>query len=102
MDLTRVEPLVDLREGYDYGDDHVVKASFTLETIWLREWRKAAMPPKVQQALGMDDKVEGGAAAAAAPAAPRAPRPPAAGNSSGTGKPPVGGGRAPRGGARDD
>lgn len=98
MDLTRVEPLADLREGYDYGDDHVVKASFTLETIWLREWRKQAMPPDVQRALGMDDKVAGEAAAPVAAPAPRAPRPPAGGNSN---KPPAGG-RTPRGGVRDD
>ena len=94
MDLTRVEPLIDLRDGYDYGDDHVVKATLTLETICLREWRKQAMPPKVQQALGMDEKVAGEATPAAA--APRA-KPAAGGNPN---KPPAGaGGRNPRGGA---
>jgi hypothetical protein len=81
MDLSRVEPLADLREGYDYGDDHVVKASITLETVWLREWRKAAMPPDVQKALGMVEGVEGaGSAAAAPPPPPRTPRPAPGGN----------------------
>ena len=75
LDLTKVEPLADLREGFDYGDEHVVRASIVVETIWLRDWRKQAMPMDVQKALGMVEGVDapGGAPipAAAPPPSPR-------------------------------
>lgn len=97
IDLTRVEPLADLREGFAYGDEHVVRASLSVEFILLREWRKEAMPDDVKKALGMVEGVEGAAAPAApAPAArPARPSPPAPG---GGGRP---GGRPGRGG-RDE
>jgi hypothetical protein len=104
LDLARVEPLADLREGYDYGDEHVVKASISLETIWLREWRKAAMPPDVQSALGMNDKVDAAATSPSAAPPPRSPRPglpPGANPNRPT--PPAGGrGRPGAGGDRGD
>src|SRR5262249_15605382 len=71
LDLVRVDPLTDLRDGSDYGDEHVVKATIKLEPVWRREWRKGAMPPEVAAALGMDEKAGGAATAAAPPAAPR-------------------------------
>jgi hypothetical protein len=76
-----------------------VRALRVIYTIWLREWRKQAMPPEVKSALGMDDKVAGEAAAPVAAPTPRGPRPPAGASPN---KPPAGGGRSPRGGARDD
>jgi len=90
LDLARVEPLADLREGFAYGDEHVVRASLSIEFVLLREWRKDAMPEDVKRALGMADGVEAGmpSAPAAAPAArPSRPTPQGAG-----------GGAAPRGG----
>lgn len=107
LDITKVDVFNDLREGYDYGDEHVVKATIQIETVWLREWRKAAMPPSVQKALGMDDKVDGGAGAAVnTPPPPPKPRPSAAPG----GRPPggagpgagAGGGRGGRGGGGGD
>ena len=100
LDLAKVEPLADLREGFDYGDEYVVKASIVLETVWLRDWRKQPMPAVVQAALGMSESVEGAAAApaAAAPAAPPRTRPPAAGKPAAA----PAGGRGGRGADRGD
>lgn len=92
-DLKRVEPLSDLREGYDYGPDHVVRATFLIETVWLREWRKPWMPNDVQAALGMLEGVAGNDAASAPAAAPRPPRNRPGGAPAGGG----GGGRGARG-----
>jgi hypothetical protein len=51
--LEAVDPLEDLREGYFYGDEHVVKARLTIETIWLRAWTKPYMPASVRTALAV-------------------------------------------------
>jgi hypothetical protein len=101
LDLARVEPLTDLREGFSYGDEHVVRATIVLETIWLREWRKPAMPPDVKAALGMVENVDG-AAAVAAPAAAPAPagRNPRI-NTPGASRPTAPTARPPRRGAGD-
>ena len=103
LDLAKVEPLADLREGFDYGDEYVVKASILIETVWLRDWRKQPMPAPVQAALGMLEGVDAGASAASAPAA-AAPAPPPRNRPPAGGKPPAapGGGRGPRGGDRGD
>jgi hypothetical protein len=98
MSMTRVEPLNDLREGYFYGDEHVVKASFVIEYVLLREWRKAWMPDDVQKTLGMVEGVSADdpSAAPAGRSAPPPARAPAA-------RPPAGaapGGAGPRGGKR--
>ncbi len=53
LDLDRVEPLEDLREGYYYGDEHVVRATLKIETIWLREWTREWMPKVIKTALGV-------------------------------------------------
>jgi hypothetical protein len=53
VDLDRVEPLDDLREGYFYGDEHVVKATLQIETLWLRGWTKPLMPAYVKKGLGV-------------------------------------------------
>jgi hypothetical protein len=81
LDITRVEPLTDMREGYDYGDENVVKATMKIETVWLREWRKPLMPPDAQKALAMVEGVDAGGGGASAPAAApsRPARPPAGG-----------------------
>ncbi|HMN41377.1 MAG TPA: hypothetical protein PKE29_11075 [Phycisphaerales bacterium] len=75
LDLARIEPLADMKEGYDYGDEHVVRATMKIETVWLREWRKPFMPIDVQRALGMVDGVDAGHAGDAPAPAPRRPPP---------------------------
>ena len=55
IDLERVEPLADLAEGYYYGEDHVVKARFLIESLWLREWVAPLMPPEVRGPRGIED-----------------------------------------------
>ncbi|MCC5823694.1 MAG: hypothetical protein LAT64_10825 [Phycisphaerales bacterium] len=41
-----------LESGYFYGDDHVVRATIDIETVWLRSWTLPLMPDRVRQALG--------------------------------------------------
>lgn len=90
LDVVRVEPLSDLREGFYYGDEPVVRVTALIETVWLRDWRKDAMPADVQKALGMVEGVSGASDAAPAPTPPPRPnRPPPGGPA---GKP--GGGKA--------
>ena len=103
LDLTRVESLTDLREGFDYGDEHVVRASILVETVWIRDWRKAAMPQDVQKALGMVEGVEvPGAAGAASPAAAPPPSPRSRPNpGTNPNKPAAGGGRGAKGAPPD-
>lgn len=91
LDLNKADVHADLREGFFYGDEHVVKATMKLEFVMLRAWRAADMPDDVKVGLGMVDGVEGAAAPAAAPAPPAArPRPPAGGAPAGrpAGRPP--------------
>lgn len=84
MDLFRVDPLEELRNGYFYGnDDPVIRAVLEVETVWLREWRSDLMPMDVRKSLGL---VEGIAA-----------EDPNAG-----GMPPPAPRRAPPGGGGDD
>jgi len=53
VDITDVDPARDLLEGYIYGEGHIVRAVFTVETIWLRSWMKDYMPPEVRKAMGV-------------------------------------------------
>lgn len=55
LDLERVDPAEDLLEGYDYGSSHVVKAKMMIETLWLREWIVAHMPPAEKALRGVDE-----------------------------------------------
>lgn len=45
--------LEDIKEGYFYGDEHVVKATITIETLWLRAWTTKYMPESVKRALSV-------------------------------------------------
>lgn len=49
------DPSADLREGFDYGSEHLVRASIRVETVWLRGWMKQWMPAKVRAALGIPE-----------------------------------------------
>lgn len=55
LSFTDYDPSADLREGFDYGAEHLVRAEIRVETVWLRGWMKQWMPPKVRQALGISE-----------------------------------------------
>ncbi|MFQ5845549.1 MAG: hypothetical protein ACE5JG_11245 [Planctomycetota bacterium] len=42
-----------IRDGYFYGAAPVSRLTLELETIWIREWTTAFMPPELKQALGI-------------------------------------------------
>lgn len=50
-DLDDYNPADDLREGYYYGNEHVVKATIAVETLWLRAWTVPYMPEPVKKTL---------------------------------------------------
>lgn len=54
-DMDKLDPEADLKVGYYYGDDHVVKATIQIETIWLRAWTKKYMPKTVRTALNIPE-----------------------------------------------
>jgi len=53
LDLQTIDPFEALRQGYFYGDDHVVRAAVRIETVWLRSWTAQYMPTSVKRALGV-------------------------------------------------
>lgn len=67
MDVQSVEVWQDLKEGYYYGNDHVVRVTLEIESLWLRSWMTAFMPPDILSVLSASGSSEGGAAPAAAP-----------------------------------
>ena len=52
-DLTQVDVWDALNNGYYYGEDHLVRAELTIETIWLRSWTKELMPEDIRTSLGV-------------------------------------------------
>jgi len=77
MDLFRVDPIEELKNGFYYGDEPVVRAVLYVETIWLREWRTEFMPLDVRASLGLVEGIvaDDGQGALSAPAPSRAPPP---------------------------
>lgn len=74
LDIQAVDVFEELRAGYYYGDENVVRAKMRLESIYLRSWREAGMPQKVKLALGMvDPNVDPSAAVPDANTPPAAP-----------------------------
>lgn len=59
LDLSPVDVWGQLQNGYYYGDDHVVRATLTIETVWLRSWTSPLMPGSVKQSLGIQSGSEG-------------------------------------------
>ncbi|HYF14661.1 MAG TPA: hypothetical protein VD971_06260 [Phycisphaerales bacterium] len=53
VDVSYVDVFDDLRQGYYYGDEHVVRATVSIETVWLKSWLIPLMPRELQEALGM-------------------------------------------------
>lgn len=52
LDLTEVDTWNDMRLGYFYGPQHVVRARIGIESIWLREWTQHYMPTDIRGMLG--------------------------------------------------
>lgn len=65
-DLSEVNVWGDLAQGYYYGDEHVVRARLSIETVWLRSLTKPLMPREVKDQLNIKEPeapAEGGAPA---------------------------------------
>jgi len=74
MDLAKVDVWQDLKDGYYYGNENVVRATLQIETVWFRSWMSKYMPPEILGVLGGGEAAGAGAGnAAAAPAAAPAP-----------------------------
>ena len=43
----------ELKQGFYFGDDHVVRAVLEIETLWLRPWTAGLMPQSVADVLGV-------------------------------------------------
>ncbi|MEL7473510.1 MAG: hypothetical protein AAGK04_09350 [Planctomycetota bacterium] len=55
--IESVDPLAHLAGGYFYGDDHVVRLTLQLESLWLRDWTTPFMPAGVRTLLGVPEDV---------------------------------------------
>jgi hypothetical protein len=55
----------DLERGYYYGPEHVVRATITIESVWLRNWVGPLMPASVKRSLGVPEPTPPAADAAA-------------------------------------
>lgn len=68
MDVREVDAWADLKEGFYYGNDHVVRVTLDIESLWLRSWTTTYMPPDILGVLGgQGGDGDGAAAPAAAP-----------------------------------
>lgn len=67
MDVQAVDVWQDLKEGYYYGNDHVVRVTLDIESLWLRSWMTRYMPHDI---LGVLTSAPSGDAAASPAAAP--------------------------------
>lgn len=81
LKIENVDPIAELRQGFFYGSDYVVRAKLRVESLWLRQWTKPWMPKDVRTTLRIPDDPPPAAdpsapgAPAAAPGAPPAPPP---------------------------
>ena len=53
IDLDEVDVRGDLDRGYYYGPEGVMRATISVETIWLRGWTQDLFPNGVKKRLGM-------------------------------------------------
>lgn len=51
MNLSDVDEWEDLRQGYFYGQEPVVRVKLTVETVWLRSWTEPLMPERLKGIL---------------------------------------------------
>lgn len=83
-DIEAVDPNAELKQGFYYGDEAVVRMTLDLESIWLRDWTKLIMPKDVRAELGVPDLTPPAGASPTDPnAAPGTPPPAAAPGGSG-------------------
>jgi hypothetical protein len=68
LDLSDVNAWDDLKKGFYYGPEHVVRATVGIETVWLRSWMSNYMPSRLKSALKIPEPVP--APETAAPGAP--------------------------------
>lgn len=61
LDMESIDVWGDLKDGYYYGPDHVVKATIVIETVWLRSWLAPFMPMAIANNIGADLPEEDGA-----------------------------------------
>ncbi|MGD9689880.1 MAG: hypothetical protein AB7K52_09545 [Phycisphaerales bacterium] len=54
-DLTQAKVADDLKEGYYYGPEPVVRARLLIETLWLREWMLPMVPKQLRMELLMPE-----------------------------------------------
>ncbi len=53
LDMTEVDVWGDLRAGYYYGDEHVVRVTLEIETAWLRGWTEPLFPKSLKEKMGI-------------------------------------------------
>ncbi len=56
-DIFAVDPWDMISQGYYMGTDYPVRVEMEIETLWLRSWTKAYMPPSVREQLGIPEDV---------------------------------------------
>lgn len=57
LDVEALDSTEELRKGFYYGDEAVLKMSLVIETIWLRDWTMSVMPKDIRAELGVPDPV---------------------------------------------
>lgn len=58
ISIDDIDPSSHIAEGYVYGQGHIVRATFTIETVWLRSWMKQYMPDEVRLSIGVPPEPE--------------------------------------------
>jgi len=56
-DIFAIDPWDMISQGYYIGTDYPVRVEMEIETLWLRSWTKAYMPPSVREQLGIPEDV---------------------------------------------
>lgn len=57
VSLAEVNVKEELEKGFFYGSEHVVRATITVESVWLRSWTGPLMPASVKKLLGVPEPV---------------------------------------------
>lgn len=60
VSLSAVDIGQELGVGYVYGNDHVVRATIRVETVWLRSWVEPMMPSRVRKAFKVPEAMPQG------------------------------------------
>ncbi len=55
LQLSSVDVWEDLNQGFYYGPGHVIRATMTIETAWLRAWTRGLMPSDFKRLMGIQD-----------------------------------------------